>query len=77
MSAAIRDYLPWLMSCVTLWMTWLAGDKHPLAWAVGLGNQALWSIWIVTMGGAAWGLLPMNIGMWALYARNHVKWSRA
>jgi hypothetical protein len=72
MSLAIREYLPWVMSAVTLWMTWLAGDKHPNAWAVGLANQVLWSVWIVAMG--AWGLLPMNIGMWLLYGRNHLKW---
>lgn len=75
MSDAIRLYLPFVMSGVTLWMTWLAGDKHPKAWAVGLGNQALWLVWIVADG--AWGLLPMNIGMWALYFRAHLKWNAA
>lgn len=33
MSAAIRDYLPLVLSMITIWMTLLAGNKHPSAWA--------------------------------------------
>ena len=73
MSETIRLYLPWLMSAVTIWMTLLAGNKHKSAWLVGIGNQALWLTWIVTVG--AWGLIPMNIALWIVYARNHLKWS--
>lgn len=72
MSDAIRDYLPWLLSAITIWMTLLAGNKTRWAWAVGLGNQALWLIWIIVV--SAWGLLPMNIALWIIYARNHIKW---
>lgn len=68
-------YLPWLLSVITIWMTVLAGNKHRSAWAVGLANQALWLGWIVAS--AAWGLLPMNIALWVVYARNHWKWSAA
>ena len=71
----IRDYLPWLLSAITIYMTVLAGNKHRNAWAFGLANQALWLVWIVTTG--AWGLLPMNFALWIVYARNHLKWSRA
>lgn len=71
----IAAYLPWLMSAITIWMTLLAGNKHRLAWAIGLGNQALWLTWIVVTG--AWGLLPMNAALWVVYARNHLKWVRA
>lgn len=71
---AIRDYLPWLLSVITIWMTLLAGNKHPLAWAVGLGNQALWLIWIIVT--ANWGLLPMNLALWVVYGRNHLRWMR-
>lgn len=73
MTETIRLYLPWLMSAVTIWMTLLAGNKHKSAWLVGIGNQALWLTWIVTVG--AWGLIPMNIALWIVYARNHLKWS--
>ena len=69
----IRDYLPWLLSAITIYMTLLAGNKHPKAWALGLLNQALWLLWIVAT--QAWGLLPMNAALWLLYARNHWKWN--
>ena len=71
----MSTYLPWVMSGVTIWMTLLAGDKHPRAWLVGLFNQALWLVWIISV--EAWGLLPMNIALWAVYFRNHRKWRAA
>lgn len=69
---AIRDYLPYLLSAITVWMTILAGNKTRWAWIVGLANQGLWLIWIVSM--EAWGLLPLNAALWVVYARNHFKW---
>jgi hypothetical protein len=70
---AVRDYLPWVLSALTIYMTLLAGNKHPKAWAVGLLAQALWLLWIVSA--SAWGLLPMNIALWIVYGRNHRKWA--
>lgn len=72
MIVLVRDYLPWILSGLTIWMTVLAGNCHPRAWALGLINQALWLVWIVAAG--AWGLLPMNLALWAVYARNHLRW---
>ncbi len=69
----IKEYLPWLLSAITIWMTVLAGNKNRHAWAVGLCNQALWLVWIVAA--QAWGLLPMNLALWVVYTRNHVKWT--
>lgn len=74
MIGAIRDWMPWILSAITIWMTVLAGSKHPRAWLVGLANQALWLVWIVAVG--AWGLLPMNLALWLVCARNHWKWNR-
>lgn len=71
----VRDGLPWLLSVITIWMTVLAGNKNRHAWAVGLLGQIGWSVWIVAIG--AWGLLPLNITLWVLYIRNHLKWSSA
>lgn len=68
----IIAYLPWLLSAITIWMTTLAGNKHPSAWAVGLLGQALWLGWIIAA--EAYGLLPMNVALWVVYARNHWKW---
>ena len=74
MAKFIVDYLPWLLSAITIWMTLLAGNLSRYAWAVGLFNQLLWLIWIAASG--TWGMLPMNLALWAIYFRNHVKWSR-
>ena len=73
MIEAIRDYLPWLLSAITIWMTLMAGNMHNSAWLVGLGNQALWLIWIVATG--TWGLIPLNVALWIVYGRNHLKWN--
>lgn len=67
------ELLPWLMSAITIWMTVLAGNKHRSAWLVGIVNQALWLTWIVMT--ETWGLIPMNIALWIVYARNHMRWS--
>lgn len=75
LQAGVVAVLPWLLSAITIWMTILAGNKSRWAWAVGLGNQGLWLVWIVAS--ASWGLLPMNAALWAVYARNHMKWKAA
>ena len=74
MTEAVVSYLPWLLSAITIWMTLLAGNKHQNAWLIGLGNQFLWAIWIIASG--SWGLIPLNIALWVVYARNHFKWRR-
>lgn len=74
LSEAIRVYLPWLLSAITIYMTILAGNKSRHAWLIGLGNQALWLAFIIATG--TWGLLPMNVVLWAVYGRNHMKWNR-
>lgn len=71
----IRDYLPWALSALTIYMTLLAGNRHPRAWLVGLVGQALWLVWI--LASKSWGLLPMNAALWLVYARNHLKWRAA
>lgn len=71
----VRIYLPWLLSAITIYMTVLAGNKSRNAWLFGLANQALWLVWIIATG--SWGLLPMNIALWFVYARNHLKWRSA
>ena len=75
MREIIGTCLPWLLSAVTIYMTILAGNKSRHAWLFGLGNQALWLIFIVATG--TWGLLPMNFALWVVYGRNHLKWNRA
>lgn len=74
MTTAITTYLPWLLSAITIWMTLLAGNKSRHAWLVGLANQALWLVWIVVT--TTWGLIPLNVALWIVYARNHMKWAK-
>lgn len=74
MKDAITVYLPWLLSAITIYHSFLAGNKKLSAWKVALFNQLLWSIWVVVSG--TWGLLPLNIALWIIYARNHAKWAR-
>ena len=69
----IATYLPWLLSALSIWMTLLAGNKHPRTWLVGLVNQVLWLVWILVTEN--WGLLPLNGVLWVVYARNHLKWN--
>lgn len=73
MKEHLIQYLPWILSAITIYSMLLAGNKRRGAWVVGLVNQALWLIWIVLT--AAWGLLPMNVALWIIYARNYIKWS--
>jgi hypothetical protein len=75
MGEAVTFYLPWLLSAVTIYMTVLAGNKKPWAWAIGLANQALWLTWIIAS--ESWGLLPMTAALTVVYARNHLKWTKA
>lgn len=70
----IITFLPWLLSAITIYMTVLAGNHHPRAWLVGLVNQALWLVWICA--GQHWGLLPMNLALFWVYGRNHLKWRK-
>ena len=71
----LQQFLPYLMSALTIYMTLLAGNRSRYAWLVGLVNQALWLVWIIAT--ASWGLLPMNIALWVVYGRNHLKWRNA
>ena len=72
MKDAIIQYLPWLLSLITIYSMLLGVNKKRGAWIVGLTNQALWLLWIILS--SAWGLLPMNIALWVIYYRNFIKW---
>lgn len=74
MRELIVEWLPWYLSGWTIWMTLMAGNKHPKAWAAALIGQALWLVWIIAS--QAWGLIPMNLALWVVYGRNHYKWKR-
>lgn len=68
----MRQLIALLTSGFTLWGMWLAGNKNSLGWAVGLGNQALWLVFIFAFG--AYGLLPLSLAPIVTYSRNLVRW---
>ena len=68
----VSTYLPWLLSAITIYMTILAGNRYRNAWLIGLIGQALWLFWIIVTKNL--GFLPMNIALWIVYFRNHLKW---
>lgn len=70
--SAVIIYLPWLLSVVTLTQSWMAGNNHPRAWALGIINQFLWLAWITYSGNT--GFILLNLGLWIIYWRNHRKW---
>ena len=67
-------YLPWFLSGLAIAMTQLAGNMNRHTWAVGLVAQVGWSVWIVAS--ETWGLIPLNVCLWYVYTRNHLKWNR-
>jgi hypothetical protein len=67
MADAIHIYLPWLLSLTTIYSAWLTCGVSRHARLVGLTNQALWLIWILS--DQAWGFLPMNAVWCVLYMR--------
>ena len=73
MRAGVVEYLPWLLSAITIWQALLSGNKSVAAWPVGMANQALWLVWIAASG--TWGMLPMNAALWVVFLRNWMKWS--
>jgi hypothetical protein len=72
MNELARNYLPWLLSAMTIYMTFLQGEKLKLAWVIGLINQGGWLFFAI--GTQTWGLLPLNAALWYLYIRNYIKW---
>ena len=70
----IINYLPYLLSAITVYIYLLAGNKDKKVWVVALASQVLWLIWIVAV--KSWGLLPGNIALWIVFFRNYFKWEK-
>lgn len=70
----IWHVLPWVLSFITLYSVYLAGNKNVWAWRLGLGNQVLWLALNIHL--EVWGLLPLCFCMAIIYARNWLKWSK-
>lgn len=51
---------------------YLLGRKDKRGWIMGLFNQLLWGIFIVSFG--AWGLAPLSVSLVVMYTVNLRKW---
>lgn len=71
---AIVHVLPWVLSVLTIYTAFMAGNHRASGWFVGAVNEALWFIYILVT--EQWGLLPMNLALFGLYNRNYFKWRR-
>lgn len=69
----MESILPWVISCVTIFFLYRAGDGKRDAWEIALFGNLLWLMFI--MMSHTWGLLPMNIVLWYMYVRNYRKWA--
>lgn len=67
------NYLPWILSCTTVFNMWLAGNKNYWAWIIGLISQSLWFIYAFDR---AVGLLPGVTALTFVYARNLWLWRK-
>ncbi|KXF74742.1 hypothetical protein ATN84_22935 [Paramesorhizobium deserti] len=47
MRETVAAYLPWLLSAITISHSHPGNDKFRHVWLLGVGDQALWLIWIV------------------------------
>jgi hypothetical protein len=70
----MRQLIPLATSVITIIGMWLAGNKDPRAWVLGLANQTLWLTFIVVF--QAWGLLPLLVALVIVYSRNLRRWRR-
>lgn len=64
--------MDWLLSITSCWMLWLMGDKSKWGPWVGIGNQALWYVYVVTI--QEWGLLVGVTAFTVVHIRNLILW---
>lgn len=74
MELVLVKYLPWLISITTIYMIFLVGNKDIKGWIVSFFCQFLWAAFIIAS--SSWGLIPLNIAMWYLTARNYILWRK-
>ncbi len=68
----IIDYLPWVVSIMSIYAIKIIGDKRQSGWKLSLFNSALWLVWIIAT--QHWGILLLNIAHWIMCIRNIRKW---
>lgn len=61
-------------STATIISSFAYGNKSTYGPFIGLASQVPW--WTLMFVEGLWGLLPVNIMMVAIHARNFLKWTR-
>lgn len=74
MKLSVIDHLPWLISCISMYVMWQIGNQKHNAFLIGLVNQILWFWWQYEI--KAWGLMPLWSVMCIIYTRNYFKWKK-
>jgi len=74
MEFVLVNYLPWIISLVTIYMIFLVGNKDIKGWIVSGFCQILWTTFIIAS--SSWGLFLLNISMYYLTIRNFIKWRK-
>ena len=64
--------MSYAISAISLLSLWLVGNKNRLGWVIGIGNQALWTIYAIRL--QQWGLLIGVVAYTTIYIRNLIKW---
>ena len=67
----IRD-MSWLLSITSAVMIWKMGDKSKYAPIIGIANQVLWIIYVLSI--KEYGLLPGVILYMIVHVRNAMLW---
>lgn len=73
MKENLSEYLPWLLSALSLAMAWLTGSRLRGAWLFGLlVVQPIWLLWI--WADSKWGFTVLTAALMLIYARNWWLW---
>jgi hypothetical protein len=68
------DYLPWLISALTIISTVLQGNLWKNVWVLNFGIQLVYLVWILLSEN--YGFLPLTFTLMVIYVRNHLKWNK-
>ena len=66
--------MTWLLSITSVIMLWLMGNKNKYAPYVGIGNQVLWVVYVIST--KQYGLLLGVLMYLIVHIRNATKWNK-
>jgi hypothetical protein len=66
--------MSWILSFTSALMLWLMGSKSKWGPRLGLVNQILWLIYVISI--KEWGLIPGVVMYAVVHVRNLISWER-